>query len=166
MFLWDYTWDLLCAWTPKPLNPWRLLVLRWWGARGAWAAIRASTRENPDSLETHPARPRLSRRPRQRVQPRARSRSARGPRSRRKFNLCAGTHDFTNPALPLQTAPIHVGEDAFIGVRAVVLPGVTVGAGSVIGAGSIVTRDVPPGVIAAGNPLPGCCVRADPRDRP
>lgn len=50
------------------------------------------------------------------------------------------------------TAPIHIEDDVFIGMQVLVLKGVTIGAGSVIGAGSIVTRDIPPGVIAAGNP--------------
>jgi acetyltransferase-like isoleucine patch superfamily enzyme len=47
---------------------------------------------------------------------------------------------------------IVIENDAFIGARAIVLRGVRVGAASVIGAGSVVTRDVPPGVVAAGNP--------------
>ena len=74
--------------------------------------------------------------------------------------LCGGTHDFTDPALPLQTAPIRVGADAFIGVRAIVLPGVSIGAGAVVGAGSVVTRDVPAGSIAAGNPCRVYCEHA------
>lgn len=49
-------------------------------------------------------------------------------------------------------APIHICAGAFIGARSIVLKGVTIGRGSVIGAGSVVTRDIPPGVIAAGNP--------------
>jgi len=49
-------------------------------------------------------------------------------------------------------APIHICEGAFIGARSIVLKGVTIGRGSVIAAGSVVTRDIPPGVIAAGNP--------------
>ncbi len=48
--------------------------------------------------------------------------------------------------------PITVGDDVWIGAKVCLLPGVTVGAGSVAGAGSVVTRDVPPGVVAAGNP--------------
>ena len=48
--------------------------------------------------------------------------------------------------------PITVGSDVWFGGNVVVLPGVTIGSGSVIGAGSVVTRDVPPGVLAAGNP--------------
>lgn len=40
----------------------------------------------------------------------------------------------------------------WIGAGAIILPGVTVGDGSVIGAGSVVTKDVPGGVVAAGNP--------------
>lgn len=50
------------------------------------------------------------------------------------------------------TAPVVIEDDVFIGMQALILKGVTLGAGSVIGAGSVVTRDVPPGVIAAGNP--------------
>lgn len=50
------------------------------------------------------------------------------------------------------TAPIVIEDNVFIGMQSLILKGVTVGTGSVIGAGSVVTRDVPPGVIAAGNP--------------
>lgn len=51
-----------------------------------------------------------------------------------------------------QTAPIVIEDDVFIGMQAIILKGVRLGRGCVIGAGSIVTRDVPPGMIAAGNP--------------
>lgn len=47
---------------------------------------------------------------------------------------------------------ITVGDDVWFGGHVTVLPGVTVGSGSVIGAGSVVTRDIPAGVVAAGNP--------------
>jgi acetyltransferase-like isoleucine patch superfamily enzyme len=50
------------------------------------------------------------------------------------------------------TAPIVIEDDVFIGMQSLILKGVTLGKGSVIGAGSVVTRDIPPGVIAAGNP--------------
>ena len=48
--------------------------------------------------------------------------------------------------------PITVEDDVWIGGGAILCPGVTVGAGSVIGAGSVVTRDIPPGVVAVGSP--------------
>lgn len=48
--------------------------------------------------------------------------------------------------------PVTIGRDVWIGGRAVVCPGVTIGEGSVIGAGSVVTRDIPARVFAAGNP--------------
>lgn len=48
--------------------------------------------------------------------------------------------------------PVTIGNDVWIGGRAIVLPGVTVGDGSVVGAGSVVTKDVPPLSLVAGNP--------------
>ena len=48
--------------------------------------------------------------------------------------------------------PVAIGDNVWIGGGAIVLPGVTIGANTVVGAGSVVTRDLPPGVIAVGNP--------------
>jgi acetyltransferase-like isoleucine patch superfamily enzyme len=48
--------------------------------------------------------------------------------------------------------PVIVEDDVFIGLNAIILKGVRIGRGSVIGAGSVVTADVPPGVVCAGNP--------------
>ena len=48
--------------------------------------------------------------------------------------------------------PVTVGDDVWIGGRAVLNPGVTVGDGSVVGSGAIVTEDVPDGVVVQGNP--------------
>lgn len=50
------------------------------------------------------------------------------------------------------TAPVVIEDGVFIGMQSLILKGVRIGARSVIGAGSVVTRDIPPGVIAAGNP--------------
>ena len=48
--------------------------------------------------------------------------------------------------------PITVGDNVWIGAHVCVLPGVIIGEGSVIGAGSVVTKDIPPHVLAVGNP--------------
>ena len=60
--------------------------------------------------------------------------------------------------------PITIGDDVWIGGMVCVMPGVTIGAGSVIGGGSVVVNDIPEGVLAAGNP---CRVirRITPEDR-
>jgi maltose O-acetyltransferase len=49
-------------------------------------------------------------------------------------------------------SPVHIGDDVWIGGGAIICPGVTVGRGTTIGAGSVVTRDIPARVLAAGNP--------------
>jgi len=48
--------------------------------------------------------------------------------------------------------PIRIGHGCWIGANVVVLPGVTIGDGTVIGAGSVVTKDIPANVVAVGNP--------------
>ncbi len=48
--------------------------------------------------------------------------------------------------------PIVIGDDVFLGARTVILPGVTIGAGVAVGAGSVVTKSIPAGAVAAGNP--------------
>ncbi len=48
--------------------------------------------------------------------------------------------------------PIVIGNDVWIGARVIILPGVSIGNGSVIGAGSVVTHDVEPYTVVAGNP--------------
>jgi maltose O-acetyltransferase len=79
-----------------------------------------------------------------------------------------GAHTLVGPAVqiytplhPLDAAlrrrqeygkPVDIGSDVWIGGAAVILPGVAIGDRAVIGAGSVVTRDVPAGVFAAGNP--------------
>lgn len=151
LLAWDYAWALTCAWTPKPLNPWRLVVLRWFGAEihGTPFVHPRARIQQPWNLALH-------------------HRACLGDRAHayalgrivlheaatiaQEAYLCTGTHDFTSPALSLQTAPIVVKRGAFVGARAFVLPGVTLGAGCIVGAMAVVTRDVPDGATVAGNP--------------
>ena len=49
-------------------------------------------------------------------------------------------------------APVRIGRNCWIGAGAIILPGITIGDNTVVGAGSVVTKDLPPNVIAAGNP--------------
>ena len=66
--------------------------------------------------------------------------------------LCTGTHDFNDPSLQLITKPITIGKNAFIGARAMILPGVSIGNQAIVGAMSVVPKDVPDHQIVAGNP--------------
>ncbi|MCM1078246.1 MAG: sugar O-acetyltransferase [Bacteroidales bacterium] len=52
----------------------------------------------------------------------------------------------------MKAEPVTIGNDVWLAANVTVLPGVTIGDGAVIGAGSVVTHDIPPHVLAAGNP--------------
>ena len=56
------------------------------------------------------------------------------------------------PRPPLRTAPVLIRDNVWIGMNALVLKGVTIGENSVIAAGAVVSKDVPPNVVVAGNP--------------
>jgi acetyltransferase-like isoleucine patch superfamily enzyme len=72
--------------------------------------------------------------------------------------LFTASHDVFDPSFSLAKRPIVIKNYAWIATGAMILPGVTIGFGSVVGAGAVVTRDVPDLHIAVGNParlLPG-----------
>ncbi|NIM07292.1 MAG: acyltransferase [Armatimonadetes bacterium] len=66
--------------------------------------------------------------------------------------LLTGSHDYNNPSLQGLAHPIRVGDFAWIGAYALILPGIEIGEGAVVGAGAVVSRNVPPYAIVAGNP--------------
>jgi len=161
--LWRIVWCLL--WRPTPdkcFNWWRALLLRLFGATVEGAPFLANSAfiKMPWNLTVkHLAV----------ISPGAEIYNlgpcVLGERSSvtQYVYLCGGTHDFADPHLSLVVGRIEVGDDAFVGARATVLPGVTIGPGAVVGAGSVVTRDVPPWTICAGNPCRPIKPRAHPR---
>ena len=149
--LWEFCWFVFCVWTPKPANPWRLFWLRIFGARidGTPFVHQRARIAIPANLILHD---------RACLGDRANAYSlgeieigARATVAQEVY-LCGGTHDFSRRELPLLTARIFIGDDSFIGARALILPGIKVGARSIVGAGSVVARDVPDDSVAAGNP--------------
>lgn len=60
-------------------------------------------------------------------------------------------HDFENTWI-IKCKPVRIKKKAWIGAKAIIMPGVTIGEGAVIGSGAIVTKDVPDHTIAVGNP--------------
>ena len=69
------------------------------------------------------------------------------------FNISIGENFYTNHNVTiLDGAKVTFGDNVWIGTNVSVLPGVTIGNNTIIGAGSVVNKDIPEGVIAAGNP--------------
>lgn len=83
--------------------------------------------------------------------------------------ICIGTNFLAGPGVHIYTAahplqavqrraglefakPVLIGDDVWLGGGVVVCPGVSIGSAAVVAAGSVVTHDIPPGVLAAGNP--------------
>lgn len=65
--------------------------------------------------------------------------------------LISNNHDLYERQV-ITCKPVHIGKNAWIGAGATILPGVTVGDNAVVGAASVVTKDVAPDTIVAGNP--------------
>jgi putative colanic acid biosynthesis acetyltransferase WcaF len=151
LMLWQLCWPLCCAWTPKPLNRWRLFWLRLFGAtlHGRPFVHSRARIAMPWNLTLH-------------------DRACLGDRANayslgeieihadatiaQEAYLCTGTHQFDQPNRPLQTAKITVGPGAFVCARAFVLPGVAIGARAIVAACAVVTRDVPDDARVGGNP--------------
>lgn len=75
-----------------------------------------------------------------------------------EVTILSGSHNFERTDIPMreqgatQRKPVVIGNDVWIGTRAIILPGIKIGSHSIIGAGSVVTKDVPEYAIVAGNP--------------
>ena len=69
-----------------------------------------------------------------------------------RAQLCAGTHDYSKPNLPLLKPPITIKDEAWICASSFVGPGVTVNEGAIVGACAVVVKDVDPWMIVVGNP--------------
>jgi putative colanic acid biosynthesis acetyltransferase WcaF len=149
--LWNIIWLFFFRPTPKPMMTWRLFLLRLFGAKiSGHPFIAASARiKMPwnliiedracigERVEVYNLGPIILR---------ERCTIA------QETYLCAGTHDFTTPDYLMVVGPIEVRSDVFIGARAFLLPGIIIGEGAIIGACSVVSRDMPPWMICAGNP--------------
>lgn len=151
MLAWLVVERVLLRPTPKALNPWRLMWLRFFGCR-----ISGTPFVHPAAKIKIPWQLTLE------------DRCAIGPGAE-IYNLgevilkrrcvisqytyvCGGTHDLSSPSLPLLVGDIEVGEEAFVGARALLLPGIRVLEGSVVGAGSVVTSDTREWFVCAGSP--------------
>ena len=66
--------------------------------------------------------------------------------------LCTASHDISSKIMELTTQPIVVGPNAWVAGWSIILPGGTIGEGAVVGAGAVVTKDVDPWSVVAGNP--------------
>ena len=83
---------------------------------------------------------------------RGRSRSARTSASATCARSTTSSFHEVDPGEGVRRAPVAIGDDVWLARGVVVLPGATIGEGAVIGAGSVVTRHIPPWVVAAGQP--------------
>jgi len=148
---WGVIWLVLFRPSPKPLHGWRRMLLRLFGARlGHQATVHASVRiwapwnlEMGDHSCLSPGvdcyavdRIRIG---------------ARATVSQYSF-LCTAGHDPDSADMTLVTAPITIGDHAWVAADAFVGPGVSIGEGAVVGTRASVFKDVPAWTIVVGNP--------------
>ncbi len=148
--LWGFGW-LLFRFSPRPCFGWRRMVLRCFGATvgkhvntypstriyfpwnlvvGDWSAIGEDVLIYNLGPVTLGEKVTVSHR----------------------AHLCAGTHDYTRPDLPLRKPPIEIQGQAWVCADAFIGPGVTVGEGAVVGARAVVMKNVEPWTVVTGNP--------------
>ena len=84
----------------------------------------------------------------------------RGVTLARGAHICAGTHDFSDPSLPLLKPPVVLEDGVRVGIEAFIGPGVVVGAGATVGLRAVVVKRVAPATVVSGNPArPGLALR-------
>jgi len=149
--LWSMMWVLLFRPSPRPFHAWRRLLLRLFGATigpgshpypsaRIWAPWNLVMEEGSclgDHVDCY-AVDRITLEPYATV-------------SQYAF-LCTASHDYTVDGMPVVTAPIRIGRQAWVAADVFIGPGVTIGEGAVVGARSSVYRNVEPWTVVGGNP--------------
>lgn len=149
--LWRLAYPLLIKWTPRQLLPWRRFVYQQFGAK-----LARGVNIRPSAFVWHPWLLTMG----------EYSCLADdvlvynlGPLTigdhtviSQRAHICNGTHDYRVPSLPLVRPTSHIGSGVWVCADAFVGPGVTIGDNTIVGAAAVVMRDLPEGVIAAGNP--------------
>ena len=149
--LWNLTWSLFRFSPRRRGNPWRLSLLRAFGAK-----IHGDPLIHPQCTILQPWELEIGEFSAigERAEIYNYARVIIGPMtvvSQYTF-LCTGTHDYTHPYMPLTWKPITIGAECWVAAGAFIGPGVTVHDGAVVGAYAVVTKDVPPWTVSAGNP--------------
>lgn len=149
--VWELVWNLGVRWLPKICFKWHVFLLKLFGCK-----ISGKPYVAPTCRIYAPWLLSLS------------NRTALGSRSEiynlgpisigertiiaQYAYLCNGTHDFNDEKMPLVVGNMSIGDDAFIGAKAIILPGLSIGNRCIIGAGSVVTKNIMGNEIWAGNP--------------
>jgi putative colanic acid biosynthesis acetyltransferase WcaF len=149
--IWSITWLLLARWTPGVFNPWRLLLLRLFGARIApGAAIAGSARV---WLPSNLALKRYCT-----VGPQVDCYNM-APLTIGEYTiisqgavLCGGSHDIHDKDFQLLARPITIGDRVWVASQAFVGPGVVIGDGAVLGARACAFHALEPWTVYVGNP--------------
>ena len=141
----------LVTWSPRPCHGWRRFVLRCFGA-----CLHPTSRVYPGVRIWHPAHLIMHERSclaeRVDVYNLANVVIEAGATVSQGAWLCTATHDFDDPAHPLVTSPIRVGEEAWVAGEVFVGPGVQVGARSVALARAVLVKDIQDDEVVGGNP--------------
>lgn len=149
--VWSLVWLFLYRPSPRPFHAWRRLLLRLFGARIArnavpyagarvWAPWNLTMEEYSclsDGVDCYCVAPITL---------------GRHSTVSQYGYLCSASHDYRDPTMPLVTAPIVIGAEAWVAADVFIGPGVSIGEGAVVGARSTVTRDVAPWTVVAGSP--------------
>lgn len=151
MLLWEFCWTIFCSWTPKPVNPWRIFWLKIFGATiyGRPFVHQRARIKIPWNLTLHD-RACLS--DRTNAYSLGKIVLFEHATAAQEAYLCTGTHAFDQPAKNLITSAVIIEAHAFVGARAFILPGITIGERAIVGACSVVTKSVAPHTVVTGNP--------------
>lgn len=148
---WGVVWFFLFLPTPRPFHQWRRMLLRLFGAKiGKAVRIYGTTKvyypPNLTMKDNSIVGPHVD------VYCLAPITIGKNAMVSQYSYLCAASHDYTLPNLPLIPAPILIGEQSWVCARAFIGPGVTVGSNCVVAAGAVVVNDVEDSQVVGGNP--------------